>query len=401
MKTCISWLLALILLAGACMGFSEETAPQEDLKALYEEQVLSAMRIFTYYATNERNRDWAVKVVLKGSPAWTVVENYDYGWWNQIKKHELLDVVTDDYTMTEDGALECDYRCLDRVTLSFDNMKVEFDVGYHLRFENTGTAEAPVWMIMDYFCLPSEDDRIAAETVNPTLEGMELFTVTGKTYKGFALKVADPSRVKAGAIKYFSDSGYGWRVNEFAEKLGAQAVINGGSFVDGTNKKNGSVPLGCVITDGDQRRKNTPHNSECCVVTGFDTDNKMHVGIYSEAELQALDLRDALAFQSGLVSEGERWPLPDMKSRYRYSARTALGQDAEGNVYLVVIKGRQPDSLGATFDDMADLFLELGCVNAGLMDGGHSTSMFLNGQSIYHAYRYDVSRRLPTVFYVK
>ena len=93
--------------------------------------------------------------------------------------------------------------------------------------------------------------------------------------------------------------------------------------------------------------------------------------------------------------------MPDMKSRYRYSARTALGQDAEGNVYLVVIKGRQPDSLGATFDDMADLFLELGCVNAGLMDGGHSTSMFLNGQSIYHAYRYDVSRRLPTVFYVK
>ncbi len=117
--------------------------------------------------------------------------------------------------------------------------------------------------------------------------------------------------------------------------------------------------------------------------------------------MQALNLRDALAFQSGLLADGERWQIPDVRRSYFYSARTALGQDPDGNVYFVVVKGRQPDSLGATFEDMADIFLELGCVDAGLMDGGHSTSLFLNGQSIYHAYRYDVSRRLPTVFYVK
>ena len=400
MKKLISLLLALILLISC--GLSEEAEPrEEDLKTLYEEQVTYAMRLFTYYSTNERNRDWAARVVAKDTPAWNVVLNYDYGWWNAPKKNDLTEVVTENYVRTGENTFECDYRCLNKLTLSFGNYKAEFDVAYHLCFENMGTEEAPKWMITDYSCLPSEADRLVTEEINPTLEGMELSAITGKTYKGFVLKINDPSRVKAGAITYFSESGYGWRVNEFAERLGAQAVINGGAFVDGTNKKNGSVPLGGVITDGNYRRKNQPHNSECCVLTGFDTDNKMHVGVFSEDEVQALNLRDALAFQSGLLADGERWQIPDVKRSYFYSARTALGQDPDGNVYFVVVKGRQPDSLGATFEDMADIFLELGCVDAGLMDGGHSTSLFLNGQSIYHAYRYDVSRRLPTVFYVK
>ena len=399
MKRFISLLLALMLLASC--GLSEEGPQEADLKTLYEEQVVSAMRLFTYFATNERNRDWLARVAKQDSPVWQVALNYDYGWWNAPKKNDLTEVVTDNYVRTGVNTFECDYSCLNRMTLSFGNLKAEFDVAYHLCFENTGTADAPKWMITDYRCLPSEADRETAEEINPTLEGMELSAITGKTYRGFVLKIADPSRVKAGAIKYFSESGYGWRVNEFAEKLGAQAVINGGAFVDGTNIKNGSVPLGCVITDGNYRRKNQPYNSECCVLTGFDTDNKMHVGVFSEDEVQALNLRDALAFQSGLLADGERWQIPDIKRSYLYSARTALGQDAEGSVYFVVVKGRQPDSLGATFEDMADIFAELGCVNAGLMDGGHSTSLFLNGRSVYHAYRYDVSRRLPTVFYVQ
>lgn len=401
MKKFISLLLALVLLAG-CGCLSEEADTQEtDLKALYEEQVTYAMRLFTYYSTNERNRDWAARVVAKDSPAWNVILNYDYGWWNAPKKNDLTEEVTENYVQTGENTFECDYRCLNKLTLSFGNYKAEFDVAYHLCFENMGTEEAPKWMITDWFCLPSEADRLAAEELNPTLEGMELSAITGRTYRGFVLKINDPSRVKAGAITYFSESGYGWRVNDFAERLGAQAVINGGAFVDGTNMKNGSVPLGCVITDGNYRRKNQPYNSECCVLTGFDTDNKMHVGVFSEAEVQELNLRDALAFQSGLLADGERWQIPDVKRSYLYSARTALGQAPDGSVYFAVIKGRQPDSLGATFDDMIDLFLELGCVNAGLMDGGHSTCLFLNGQSVYHAYRYDVSRRLPTVFYVK
>ena len=93
MKQLIAVLLALVLLTGCALS-EQADAQESDLKALYGEQVDSAMRLFTYYATNERNRDWAARVVAKDTPAWNVVLNYDYGWWNAPKKNDLTETIT-------------------------------------------------------------------------------------------------------------------------------------------------------------------------------------------------------------------------------------------------------------------------------------------------------------------
>ncbi|MBQ1641923.1 MAG: phosphodiester glycosidase family protein, partial [Oscillospiraceae bacterium] len=59
--------------------------------------------------------------------------------------------------------------------------------------------------------------------------------------------------------------------------------------------------------------------------------------------------------------------------------RTAIGQRADGAVLLLVIDGRQVQSLGATYQDCCDVMMDFGAVNAYCMDGGSSTSMYYNG----------------------
>ena len=53
---------------------------------------------------------------------------------------------------------------------------------------------------------------------------------------------------------------------------------------------------------------------------------------------------------------------------------------ADGAVLMLVIDGRQPHSLGATYKDCIDVMLEYGAVNAGNLDGGSSTILLYDGE---------------------
>ena len=67
---------------------------------------------------------------------------------------------------------------------------------------------------------------------------------------------------------------------------------------------------------------------------------------------------------------------------------------------MLVIKGREPDSLGATLDELTEIMLQFGAVNAANLDGGTSTCLYLNGESIYSGFRLDCSRSIPTAFLI-
>lgn len=62
--------------------------------------------------------------------------------------------------------------------------------------------------------------------------------------------------------------------------------------------------------------------------------------------------------------------------------RTAVGINAKGEVLLVVVDGRQMDSVGMTFDELADLMLELGAVDAMALDGGGSSQLMVEGEIV-------------------
>lgn len=59
--------------------------------------------------------------------------------------------------------------------------------------------------------------------------------------------------------------------------------------------------------------------------------------------------------------------------------RTAVGVTREGHFLLVVVDGRQITSRGATLREMAQLMMDLGCVNAINLDGGGSSTMVVRG----------------------
>src|SRR5205085_2563998 len=63
------------------------------------------------------------------------------------------------------------------------------------------------------------------------------------------------------------------------------------------------------------------------------------------------------------------------------SARTGVGQTADGRILLVAADGRQPGySTGLTNFELALTMMRLGCVTASALDSGGSTTMAFDGK---------------------
>ncbi|MBL8186742.1 MAG: phosphodiester glycosidase family protein, partial [Acidobacteria bacterium] len=87
------------------------------------------------------------------------------------------------------------------------------------------------------------------------------------------------------------------------------------------------------------------------------------------------------AGQKVFVAEASRYS--DSLYRQRHP-RTAIGWTAEGKLILVTVDGRQKFSMGMTMAELADLMLELGCVEAMNLDGGGSSTMVVNRKIVNH-----------------
>ena len=111
------------------------------------------------------------------------------------------------------------------------------------------------------------------------------------------------------------------------------------------------------------------------------------------------DIQWAVSFGPVLISNGVRSEETVLSSGV--NPRTAIGQRADGAVLLLVIDGRQLDSLGATYADVADIMAEYGAVNAANLDGGSSTVMVYEGEVINVCAAVGGLRPIPTSFLVK
>ena len=98
------------------------------------------------------------------------------------------------------------------------------------------------------------------------------------------------------------------------------------------------------------------------------------VELSSEATPSLNGVETAFGGGTMLLSNGEKAPVThDVKGNH---PRTAIGTNADGTViYMITVDGRQTQSRGVSLDTLADICLELGCVNALNFDGGGSTAM--------------------------
>ena len=227
------------------------------------------------------------------------------------------------------------------------------------------------------------------------LNALTIHEVSGSTYKGKMMIVNDPSRVYVAAIPDFTVA-RGQQVAQMAARDDAVAGINGGGFEDIAGLGKGAKALGIVVSQGEWRNGSKTGTHQ---VIGFDEQDRLLIGTMTGTEAIEAGVRDAVAWGPLLVVNGQPMEVGD--SGGGLNPRTAIGQRADGAVLMLVIDGRQTNSLGASYADLIDVMLEYGAVNAANLDGGTSSSMVYEGEVITNVCSLYGERPLPTCFLVR
>ena len=213
------------------------------------------------------------------------------------------------------------------------------------------------------------ESNITDETQNDTVP-LEIVDVSGSTFNGKMMIVSDPERVIVGVSQ--SLGSHGQLLNDMIDAYGGVGGTNAGGFDDPNGTGNGGIPLGIVIHEG----KLLYGGGTRAATMVIDHDGIMHVGNMTGNEAMALNAEWAVSFGPVLVVNGEK--CDGLSSGL--NPRTAIGQLSNGAMLLLVINGRQVGSMGATYEDVADVMLSFGAVNALNLDGGSSSTMLYQGE---------------------
>lgn len=243
-------------------------------------------------------------------------------------------------------------------------------------------------------------DEELVEVSNEGDSNIELIEISGATYKGRILIIKDPSRVYMATPEWgFSSKNGGMTVSEYVERDGATAGINAGGFIDKGGSGNGGTPTGYVIVDGELAYGNLSDSNS---VVGFDHENKLIVGTMTASEALELGVENGLCFNlsgvGALLINGNKVIESETGS---LNPRTAIGQRSDGAIVLVNIDGRQANSLGASYNDLIEIFLEYDVVNAANLDGGSSSMMIYNDEVLTNSSSLVGVRSLPTAILVE
>ena len=230
-------------------------------------------------------------------------------------------------------------------------------------------------------------------------DAVQLIDIAEGTCKGKLLIVADPKQVILGTSDEFVKKP-GLQLTDMVAKYDGLAGINAGGFNDENGTGNGGVPQGLVITNGE-----IVYGDGGAVyhLIGLDQDGILHVGTMSGKDAVANGIQWAVSFvthdglASSLIINGEvqQWNLGG-----GVNPRTAIGQRQDGALLLLVLDGRSINTLGATMQEVVNIMLEYGAVNAGNLDGGSSSVMVYDGEIINHCASVTGPRRIPTGFIV-
>ena len=228
---------------------------------------------------------------------------------------------------------------------------------------------------------------------------LELIDISYGTCRGKMLIVHDPRGVILGVSGRFGKDP-GLQLTEMVAKYNGVAGVNAGGFVDNNGLGNGGTPLGLVIEGGEIKYGNTAAKYN---VVGLDGEGILHVGTMTGQ--QALDAgivwgvsfvtHDGIA--SSLIINGE---VQTQNLGVGVNPRTAIGQREDGALLLLVLDGRSSKTLGATVENVVDIMLQYGAVNAGNLDGGSSSVMVYGGEIINDCASVTGPRSIPTGFIV-
>lgn len=374
----------------------------EALRSAQEEYVFTVLQTLALYATDDKTASAVRRYTLPDSQAEYAVNRFDGGWFTGHSSVRFENAHSENYDGDGVHEFSCDVY-MDCVVQIRKDETMTYDMAYHFEFTcpDPSSDKANKWRLNRFANLSTEADRIDLAALNAQDPGLQVEHVTGPTFKGYLLTITDPSRVYVGTCnRPFDADKYGWQLDEFAESYGASAVINGGGFADPNGMGKGGKPNGIVVSEG-KWLQNHSGGETFGTIIGLDAQNNLIVRSDVErGDEKELNLRDAVAFSPALILDGEM--VDNSDTRTELSARTAIGQRADGAILMLVVDGRQPDSFGAAMGALSELLLDRGAVIAANLDGGTSTALVIHGQKVNDGSAPSrVSRYMPTAFIVR
>lgn len=209
---------------------------------------------------------------------------------------------------------------------------------------------------------------------------IERFEINSNKFTGYVLIVNDSTRVKVGYSEKLELEGQ--TTSEIAENNDAIAAINGGGFTDEATGSlwtgTGAKPTGIIMSNGDIKYNDLSSDDEQREVVAITEGGVLLVGNYSLNELIERKAKEAVSFGPALIVDGQK-AITTGDGGWGIAPRTAIGQRKDGAIILLVIDGRQANSIGATLKEVQDVLYEYGAYNASNLDGGSSSTMYYKG----------------------
>jgi exopolysaccharide biosynthesis protein len=171
-----------------------------------------------------------------------------------------------------------------------------------------------------------------------------------------------------------TDQAQAWSVvSEFAQKVGAQIAINANFF---------SKTESCGVTAGDGHLWTAVYEG-CPMTMAFFRDGRAAIikgKIRKDGALSpSVGLVAAVSGRPRLVEDSKPAPTLERFASIRHP-RTALGLKKDGALVILVADGRREAALGFTGPEMSEIFLREHVVDAINLDGGGSTTLYIEAE---------------------
>ncbi len=206
----------------------------------------------------------------------------------------------------------------------------------------------------------------------------KIIEISENRANGWLIVIYDPSRVSLATANRINNGGNVG--SDIAKQYDATVFINASAYSRSGGKL---IPHGTTIQDGKvvSIGKNMKYTDFAIGIIGFTHDDKLVLCKDTQENITKYNFRDAVTFGPTLIVNGKASETSGKAGGM--NPRAAIGQRKDGIVLFLIIDGRSSkNGVGANFNDLTQIFLRYGAVNAANLDGGGSTTLIVEGQLV-------------------
>lgn len=240
----------------------------------------------------------------------------------------------------------------------------------------------------------SGSESRSAEVLMDVKSSITVTDIKGNNYNGKIMFIPNPKKVVVGYSLQHEKPDK--TTSGIAKAENAIAAINAGAFKIISEDKPDIQNFGFIIKDGKVVYRESADEKSKVDIVGFTKEGNLITGKYTLKQLKDLEIKEAVECGPALIVNGKATEASNLN--FGVAPRTAIAQKEDGTVIFLVIDGRSKDSVGAAVKDVTGLLLKYKAVNASLLDGGSSSTMFFNNNVINHPCNPSGERVIPSAF---